>query len=434
MIVKTLALGLVLAGSIGLAHADYAEGMGHYEQQEYRQALQAFRDAANRGDADAQYMLGRLDEAGNGTTQDFVAAHKWYNLAAARGHGHAAEARDALADRMTDGQIAEAQQAAREWQPQETASRGAPPRSRPDINTLSYRERVAEIQHELDRLGYDAGPTDGLMGDRTRSAIHAYRADMGMARDGRATSDLLRRLRATQTADLPEHSQPGARSRVVLQDDFGDGDYRRDPAWTVLSGAFEVDANGLRTAVGFSPAAERLARGLSSDRPEEIGLAVLGMVLEQREDARRGGDAEAAEPARIMVDAPVDYAFGMEAEIASRGPIGRLELGLFQGDRPQGHGYRLVYAAESRPGLRLTRRMADGTETLARQDGRIDLEDGRFHAITWSRDESGLMEVHVDDRPLLRVRDTGLRDPFQGFMLANEGGDFSLRRIRIEER
>ena len=49
--------------------------------------------------------------------QDFIQAHKWYNLAAANGHGKAAEYRDALAKQMTPAQIAEAQKLAREWKP-----------------------------------------------------------------------------------------------------------------------------------------------------------------------------------------------------------------------------------------------------------------------------------------------------------------------------
>jgi TPR repeat protein len=69
VIIKTLALSLLLVGSVGLASADYNEAMRHFEQQEYRQALQQFSDPARRGDADAQYMLGRMHAAGNGTTQ-----------------------------------------------------------------------------------------------------------------------------------------------------------------------------------------------------------------------------------------------------------------------------------------------------------------------------------------------------------------------------
>jgi len=433
---KTLVLSLILFGSVGLASADYAEGMRHYEMQEYRQALQEFSDAAKRGDPDSQYMLGRLNQAGNGTAQDFVQAHKWYNLAAARGHRHAAEARDSLAKRMTAGQIAEAQRATRGWQPEEARSSQATWESRSDIENLSDRESVAEIQRELNRLGYDAGPVDGAMGNRTRNAIRQYQVEMGIDRDGRASAHLLRRLRQTEKEDVAapsEQQQPAASARIALQDNFDDGDYRRNPSWTVLSGDFEVDLNGLRSVVEPQRAADRASRGLSSDRPEEIGLAVLGMILEQRGNGRQAEKPTPMEPAQIFVNAPVDNAFRMEVDLASRQQPGSLQLGVFQGNWPNATGYRLVYSAGSQPGLSLIRLISGSAETVARHDGRLDLEDGRFHSIVWSRDESGQMQVHVDGRHMLGVQDNGLRDPFQGFVLANQGGDYTLGRIRLED-
>ena len=58
---------------------------------------------------------------GLGVSQDYVAAHMWYNLAGARSardqrHTYVGE-RDSVATRMTPEQIAEAQRLAREWQP-----------------------------------------------------------------------------------------------------------------------------------------------------------------------------------------------------------------------------------------------------------------------------------------------------------------------------
>ena len=59
-------------------------------------------------------------DLGQGVLQDYVEAHKWYNLAASRVTGDAqreyAEARDTLTKQMTLAQIAEAQRLAREWQ------------------------------------------------------------------------------------------------------------------------------------------------------------------------------------------------------------------------------------------------------------------------------------------------------------------------------
>ncbi|MGM0516758.1 MAG: peptidoglycan-binding protein [Pseudomonadota bacterium] len=428
MITRTLALGLILVGSIGVASADYNEAMRYYEQQDYSQALPQFREAAEQGDPDAQYMLGRLHESGRGTPQDFVQAHKWYNLAASRGHRHAAEARDALAERMTAGQIAQAQQAARRWQPDEAEAQETNPQSRPDIDSLSDQERLAETQRELNRLGYDAGPTDGVMGTRTRGAIQQYQADMGMYMTGRPSDDLLERLRQAEKNDVPAHSerQQPTRSRVALQDDFRDGNYRRDPAWTVISGEFDVDEYGLRTAVDTP-------RELSTDRPEELGLAVLGMILGQTDEGRQVGESASGRPARIFTQARIDNAFRMELELASLQQPGNLEMGVFQGNRPNGGGYRLVYSAGSQSGLSLVRLISGNAEIVARHEGRLDLEDNYFHNIVWTRDENGQMQVRVDDQRLLRVQDNGLRGDFRGFVLANHGGNYALRRVRIED-
>jgi hypothetical protein len=49
--------------------------------------------------------------------QDFVQAHLWLTLSAARGNADAAKNRDLIASKMTPLQIAEAQKLAREWKP-----------------------------------------------------------------------------------------------------------------------------------------------------------------------------------------------------------------------------------------------------------------------------------------------------------------------------
>jgi TPR repeat protein len=54
---------------------------------------------------------------GHGGTQDYVQAHMWFNLVAAKGDAAAVKNRDNVASRMTPAQIAEAQKMAREWKP-----------------------------------------------------------------------------------------------------------------------------------------------------------------------------------------------------------------------------------------------------------------------------------------------------------------------------
>jgi TPR repeat protein len=82
--------------------------------------INSLRNAAEQGDAEAQFDLGVAYTRGQGVPQDYLEAHKWANLAAARAHSNVqqqyAENRDALTKRMTPAQIAEAQKLAREWQ------------------------------------------------------------------------------------------------------------------------------------------------------------------------------------------------------------------------------------------------------------------------------------------------------------------------------
>ncbi|MCH4564209.1 peptidoglycan-binding protein [Halomonas sp. EGI 63088] len=440
-IIKGFVFLLFLFGHIALTNADdgYTDALQTYERQEYRQALQMFDRLATTGDAEAQYMLGQMHEAGQGTLQDFVEAHKWYNLAAARGHRRAAAARDAVAARMTAQQISEAQQAARAWQPRATPS-GIAPEPSPPVETLSGRQLVAEVQRELNRLGYEAGPVDGLMGTRSRNAIRDYQGTVGLAQDGQPTTALLARLRQTgrePAATVPPEPEPTPERRVALDDAFSDGDFRRNPPWTVLSGRFDIDDGGLRSIVEKPQVVTPASPTLRPERPEEIGLAMLQLILGQegglKPDAAspEATEVEFGDAARIFVHAPVDNAFRLELELASYQRPGSLALGLFQGNQPGG-GYRLVYNPGSRPGLSLVRMTADGGEVIASSEGTLDLEDGRFHMLSWTRDESGNMQVWVDGRRVLQAHDRRLRQGFQGFVLVNHGGDYNLRRVRLE--
>ena len=75
-----------------------------------------------QGLADAQFSLGFMYADGRGVPPDDIAAHMWFNLAAAQSTGEDREryvkARAALADRMTREDLREAQRRAREWSPE----------------------------------------------------------------------------------------------------------------------------------------------------------------------------------------------------------------------------------------------------------------------------------------------------------------------------
>ena len=71
--------------------------------------------AAQGGAPDALFQLGLLYCSGREVELDLVTAHKWFNLAAARGNQEAKHYRQELAREMTKAQIAQAQRQAREW-------------------------------------------------------------------------------------------------------------------------------------------------------------------------------------------------------------------------------------------------------------------------------------------------------------------------------
>jgi hypothetical protein len=79
--------------------------------------VRLFRELAENDNGDAQYDLGVLYANGRGVPQDYILAHMWLNLSAAKGDQQASEARRTVAAQMSPEQLAEAQKLAREWKP-----------------------------------------------------------------------------------------------------------------------------------------------------------------------------------------------------------------------------------------------------------------------------------------------------------------------------
>lgn len=76
-------------------------------------------------------------------------------------------------------------------QPQTTQK--TPPK--PDPAKAARRAEVLEMQAHLNRLGYDAGPVDGIPGARTRAALSAFERDHGLPSDGQLDAAALAVLR-----------------------------------------------------------------------------------------------------------------------------------------------------------------------------------------------------------------------------------------------
>lgn len=92
------------------AWADYRSGVAAWGRGDYTAAAGAFRPAAEAGDAESQYMMGRLYSLGDGVPRDFVQSWLWFDRAARQGHAEAAVAREALDHVLNAGQMALAQE------------------------------------------------------------------------------------------------------------------------------------------------------------------------------------------------------------------------------------------------------------------------------------------------------------------------------------
>ena len=278
-----------------------------------------------------------------------------------------------------------------------------------------------------------------------------YKAWEGQAQTG-DMPELLKKLRSL--ADQAERSRaadPGfindLRSLAnsydnpwplkILSDDFRDGDFTRNPGWTVLAGTWQVDTRGrftgLHSVISKPQAANTQPGAGGGGTPELIGN-VLGTLLKQQQQ-QSGQAAQPAQPApeeHATIFAPVSItnAFAMRLELASRDGGGRFDFGPSIGQRGD-NLYRITYMPDAESGFVLSRVTSQGTQLLASSNGRISLEDGKSHMIEWKRDHAGKMTVALDGAQVIEALDTQIKRPFDGLLMANSGGAYWIRSVEI---
>lgn len=93
-----------------------------------------------------------------------------------------------------------------------TGSHSTPAPARPALDAT-----MQAIQRKLNELGYEAGPADGLMGRKTRSAIIAFQQDRGLTTTGVADQALLLQLqRAPALTSTPSVDSRSGSTSVQL--------------------------------------------------------------------------------------------------------------------------------------------------------------------------------------------------------------------------
>ena len=107
----------------GDADAQYMLGFmylrGDGVSQDYQEAVKWYRLSAEQGvrGARAQFHLGTFYEQGQGVPQDYVSAHMWWNIAGSNGFKSAVKNRNIVEKKMSKQQIEKAQEMARNWKP-----------------------------------------------------------------------------------------------------------------------------------------------------------------------------------------------------------------------------------------------------------------------------------------------------------------------------
>jgi TPR repeat protein len=82
--VAALVLAVGFAGSV--AAGPFEDGIAAYRDGDYATALRLLRPRAEKGESEAQRILGHMYFWGQGVTQDYAAAMGWYRRAAEQGN------------------------------------------------------------------------------------------------------------------------------------------------------------------------------------------------------------------------------------------------------------------------------------------------------------------------------------------------------------
>ena len=200
-----------------------------------------------------------------------------------------------------------------------------------------------------------------------------------------------------------------------IVDDFRDGNYTKNPTWSVTSGKFVMErTGGIRSAV-------RVATSQSGNK--DAASAILDTLL-------GGGNTGRNTRAEIVTPAKMTNTFSSTVMLESLAAPGRLDMFFYQGN-DRSAGYRLIYYPDSTPSFELVRFNKRGGSVIESYDQATVLEDGNTHAIEWTRTAGGRMVVALDGEEIINTTDQGVKSGFDGLGFANFGGDYVIRTVEV---
>jgi localization factor PodJL len=184
--------------NLAVLHANGANGTADAES-----AARWFIKAAELGVADSQYNLGILAAKGQGMTQDLEESYKWFAIVAKAGDKDAEAKRDEIAKALRPEQLESARAKTELWKPKDlivaTNDISVPDEWRiaqATTASVDVKKAITNVQLILTKLGYDAGPADGVMGGKTRNAIRAFQETEKLPVTGEIDAALVKALLA----------------------------------------------------------------------------------------------------------------------------------------------------------------------------------------------------------------------------------------------
>ena len=189
------------------AEGDYEKGREAWDAYRFSEAVLEWQQSANQGDGMSMLALGRAYAQGLGVLRNKIEAHKWFNLAASRGVFEALEEREKLEESMTDSELVEVNEIARQWQPKQANTPSS-------SGLVTSRGLIREAQSLLLQLGYNPGVADGLWGPKTGAAYRLFLEDRKLPIVDVLTESNLSEMRnAART--LPASTQKGSTMTVL---------------------------------------------------------------------------------------------------------------------------------------------------------------------------------------------------------------------------
>ena len=209
----------------------------------------------------------------------------------------------------------------------------------------------------------------------------------------------------------------------LLYDDFRDGNYNANPAWTVSSGVFKVKKEGSNIGLKSSV----ITQDATTQQQQATGNLMLDIL-----NATNQRQPTSFQYSAIYTPLKMTNAFATRIEFTSVDRFGRMDFGPYFG-QSGATAYRVAYLpGQAKDSLRLIRITPKGAVAIATYKGGLNLEDGRRHVLEWTRDRNGAMVVNLDGQEMMQATDRTINQQFDGFLMINSGGTYWVRSVTID--